>query len=139
MPTTHAPPKDPSETPPEEGAIWCVEVCIVAHQVPTGRARGTVAGTKHFQPGAKVWAIDWLPSAEENLVVIGRHRKSRQFVRAAVSASQVQQPLVKSVDMPGVVALGAKYVKSAQVVLSREHAEAVLGAIGAGAESFTDP
>jgi hypothetical protein len=115
--------------PIEEVPLWCVAANIVASGSDSPGKTVAPNGTKHFKPGAKVYAIDWATGTSEELVVIGHHRKSRQFLKAVVSVACVEQPHVEQIALPTVTTLVQKHVASGGAALTREHADALLQAI----------
>jgi hypothetical protein len=61
---------------PSDGPIWCVAANVLINR-PTGPGGAEIRhGTKHFAPGAKVYAINY---HWDRVEVVGRHRKSKRF------------------------------------------------------------
>lgn len=116
----------PSEAPTTEQSLWCVAAIIVGAPSPASEQQGPSGGTKHFKPGAKVYAIDWVPGDQDSLVALGHHRKSRQFLKASVSVSSVEHLRLEEVSIPTVSALARKHIANGGASLTQESAEAFL-------------
>lgn len=64
----------------------------------------TKHGTKHFSPGAKVYCFpaQW-GDGYDQIIVIGRHRRSRKFKTMIISSSWVENWRAKVVYNPEVI------------------------------------
>ncbi|MDB5292742.1 MAG: hypothetical protein JWL69_3983 [Phycisphaerales bacterium] len=70
--------------------VWCVAANVVMeHSYGPGGAE-TRRGTKHFAPGAKVFVYDFYwGMGGERVSVIGRHRKSKRFIRLTMPSDRL--------------------------------------------------
>lgn len=84
--------------------IWCVVGNIVEeHELGVGKE--LKKGTKHFSPGTKVFCFPPLwGDGYENIIIIGRPRKSNRFVKIVMKSDLIENWRVKKVYNP--------YVKS---------------------------
>jgi hypothetical protein len=59
---------------------WCI-VANVVHERPYGDGGAEIRrGTKQFAPSAKVRIVSFRRVGEENVTVVGRHRKSHRYI-----------------------------------------------------------
>lgn len=74
---------------PDGGPVWCVAANVVLER-DYGGGRERRQGTKHFAPGAKVFVyLFFWGMGGETVKVIGRHRKSRRYIRLAMPANHL--------------------------------------------------
>jgi hypothetical protein len=89
---------------PDDGVrllTWCV-VANVAEQVRQGEGRQeTRLGLKHFAAGARLWVLppQW-GDGWENVMVVGRHRRSPRYVRMIVPLRHLTDFRVHAVYSP---------------------------------------
>lgn len=62
-------------------AYWCPVANVVLERPSGENVDETLSGTKHFKPGAKVYAIDahW-GMGGERVIVVGHHRGSKGYI-----------------------------------------------------------
>jgi hypothetical protein len=85
-------------------SAWCVAANVVAERGhgPGGAERRR--GTKHFAPGAKVYVYTFFwGMGGERVTVIGRHRKSRRFIRLTMPARHLANWRAELVYSPYVI------------------------------------
>jgi hypothetical protein len=87
-------------------SCWCLVGNIVIESRHGDGGSVIDRGTKHFSPGTKVYCLpaQW-GDGYEKIVVIGRHRGSKRFVRMVVRADWVTNWRAKTVYEPAVVRL----------------------------------
>jgi hypothetical protein len=87
-------------------SCWCLVGNIVAESRHGDGGKVIQTGTKHFSPGTKVYCLpaQW-GDGYEKIVVIGRHRGSKRFVRMVIRADWVTNWRAKVVYEPVVVRL----------------------------------
>jgi hypothetical protein len=115
-----------------DAPLCCVAASIVASRRDVPSEPSTQSGTKHFRPAAKVYVIDWAPGESGNVVVVGHHRKSRQFVKAVIGVAWLEHPCLEQVSIANVTALVRKYENNGGTPLTKERAEAILQGIPGG-------
>jgi uncharacterized protein (TIGR02996 family) len=85
------------------GPVWCV-VANVLIERPSGPGAGVRRGTKHFAPGAKVHVINFYwGMGGERVRVVGRHRKSKQYITLDMSAAYLANWRAELVYTPAVI------------------------------------
>jgi hypothetical protein len=103
---------------------WCLVGNIVAER-PYGEGGLEVRrGTKHFSGGTKVYCMpaQW-GDGYDQIMVIGRHRKSKQFKTMIISADWVTNWRARVVYHPEVLRRMAVAVLSEYPWRSQEHVE----------------
>jgi hypothetical protein len=112
--------------------LWCVAASIVASPPGGPSESSTQIGTKHFRPEAKVYVIDWVPGDSGTAVVIGHHRKSRQFVKAVIGVAWLEHACLEQVTIATVTTLVRKHEKNGGTPLTKERAFAILQGMSDG-------
>jgi hypothetical protein len=86
-----------------DGTQWCLVGNIVEHR-RFGEEHELHSGTKHFSPGAKVYCLpaQW-GDGYENIVVIGRHRGSKNLVCMIIRSDWVTNWRAEVVYKPAVL------------------------------------
>jgi hypothetical protein len=81
--------------------VWCV-VANVREETPGGEGdRETRRGSKHFQPGAKVYCFPPLwGDGYQNVKVVGRHRGSHRYVTMVIDSQYLTNWRVELVYGP---------------------------------------
>jgi hypothetical protein len=94
-----------TETPGQAPSLWCLVGNIVEDRPYGEGGLRTRRGTKHFAPGAKVYCLptEWGDLCCENLMAIGRHRKSGRLVSLVVRKDWVTNWRAKVVYHPKVL------------------------------------
>lgn len=86
------------------GPIWCPVANIVQERSYGPGGAEARRGTKHFQPGAKVYVTSRLGHFKDlSVEVIGRHRAPHRFVTMVVRASWLTRWRVELVYSPHVI------------------------------------
>jgi hypothetical protein len=82
-------PRQPAEESSSD-AVWCVAANVLMERGHGPGGTEKRRGTKHFAPGAKVlvYYFFW-GEGGERVTVIGRHRKSRRFIRLTMSSKHL--------------------------------------------------
>jgi hypothetical protein len=83
---------------------WCL-VGNIVDEHPSGEGgREVKSGTKHFSPGTKIYAFpaQW-GDGYEKIIVIGRHRGSKDFVTMVIKSSLVTNWRAKVIYNPEVL------------------------------------
>ena len=79
----------PVEEAPD-GPVWCVAANVLMERGYGPGGAEKRRGTKHFAPGAKVFVFYFFwGMGGERVTVIGRHRKSRRFIRLTMPAKHL--------------------------------------------------
>ncbi len=75
----------------EPRPAWCAVASVVRDR-PFGPGGAEVRrGTKHFAPGAKVYLVTgYWGMGGENVIVVGRHRGTRRFVKMNIRSDYLQ-------------------------------------------------
>lgn len=83
---------------------WCLVGNIVQKQPYGEGGQEQRSGTKHFAPGAKVYCLpaQW-GDGYEKIVVIGRHRGSKEYVTMVIESAWVTNWRAKVVYEPAVL------------------------------------
>jgi hypothetical protein len=91
---------------PTSGGRWCLIGNIVQERPCGERGREIKRGTEHFSPGTKVYCLpaQW-GDGYERIIVIGRHRGSKRFVRMIIRSDWVTNWRAKVVYEPSVLRL----------------------------------
>ncbi|MBG8556241.1 hypothetical protein [Hymenobacter guriensis] len=97
----------PNESPQ---VYWTAIANIVAERPYGPGGQETRSGTKHFQPGAKVYIIDWFPGTCDAVTVIGHHRKSHQLMKLVMSVNFLENFRTKVCYSPAVCRIIEEYV-----------------------------
>jgi hypothetical protein len=63
------------------------------------------SGTKHFKAGAKVYVIDAYWGMCDNVIVIGRHRKTVRFMKLVIPARHLENLRLKLLYEPSVITM----------------------------------
>jgi hypothetical protein len=77
----------------------------IVNEQPTGKdAAEAKRGTKHFSPGTKIYAFpaQW-GDGYEKIIVVGRHRGSKDFVTMVIKSDRVTDWRAKAVYHPEVL------------------------------------
>ena len=79
---------------------WCLVGNIVKSHV-YGESKDVLIGTKHFQPGAKVYMApaNW-GDGYEKIVVIGCPRRSRQYIEIIMKSDYIENFRLQKVYQP---------------------------------------
>jgi hypothetical protein len=73
-----------------DGPVWCVAANVLVERGHGPGGAEKRLGTKHFAPGAKVFVYYFFwGTAGERVTVMGRHRKSRRFIRLTMPAKHL--------------------------------------------------
>jgi len=83
---------------------WCLVGNIVGERVPVVAGQETRRGTKHFSPGTKIYAFpaQW-GDGYEKIIVVGRHRGTKDFVTMVIKSDRVTNWRAKVVYNPEVL------------------------------------
>ncbi|MBO0358699.1 hypothetical protein J0X19_12140 [Hymenobacter sp. BT186] len=93
----------------EDSSYWTAVANVVAERPYGPGGLETRSGTKHFQPGAKVYIIDWFPGMCDAVTVIGHHRKSHQLMKLVMRVNTLEQFRPKVCYSPAVHSLIAEH------------------------------
>jgi hypothetical protein len=87
-----------------DGTQWCLVGNIVEERKYGEGGTETRSGTKHFSPGTKVFCLpaQWADGYDK-IMVIGRHRGSKQFETMIISSNWVTNWRAKVVYNPTVL------------------------------------
>lgn len=90
----------------ETATQWCLVGNIIETRQYGQDGLEQRQGTKHFSPGTKVYCLpsQW-GDGYEKILVIGRHRGSKRFVKMIVRSSWVVDWRAQTVYHPSVLAL----------------------------------
>jgi hypothetical protein len=93
-------PDDPITAPSQ----WCLVGNSVPERPYGAGGQEQRSGTKHFAPGTKVYCLpaQW-GDGYEKIVVIGRHRGSKEYVTMVIEATWVTNWRAKVVYAPAVL------------------------------------
>ena len=83
-----------------DGPVWCVAANVLMERGHGPGGREKRRGTKHFAPGAKVFIYEFFGGC---VTVIGRHRKSRRFIRLTMPAKHLANWRAELVYSPYVI------------------------------------
>ncbi|MDB5332428.1 MAG: hypothetical protein JWP03_3579 [Phycisphaerales bacterium] len=74
----------------DDAPVWGVAANVaMEHRYGPGGAE-TRRGTKHFAPGAKVFVYEFMWGyGGTNVTVVGRHRKSKRFIRITMPSNRL--------------------------------------------------
>ena len=83
---------------------WCLVGNIVNKRVSGEKGQETKHGTKHFSPGTKIYAFpaQW-GDGYEKVIVVGRHRGSKDFVTMVIRSDWVTNWRAKMIYNPEVL------------------------------------
>jgi hypothetical protein len=83
---------------------WCLVGNVVNDRLSGEEEREIKQGTKHFSPGTKIYAFpaQW-GDGYEKIIVVGRHRGSKDFVTMAIRSDWVTNWRAKVVYNPEVL------------------------------------
>ncbi|MCA9623017.1 MAG: hypothetical protein KC731_28555 [Myxococcales bacterium] len=115
---------------------WCITANIIRERPFGPGGSESRAGTKHFRAGAKVFVIGLYAGMVEDVVVIGRHRGSRRYVRMVVRARWLTNLRLGRVYSPTARRLVDDAVSDGHPKLTEKEAREMLVALphwGAGA------
>jgi hypothetical protein len=95
----HAKPEDSGRNPQ-----WCLVGNIVNERLSGKDGAETKSGTKHFSPGTKLYSFpaQW-GDGYEKIIVVGRHRGSKDFVTMVIKSDWVTNWRAKVVYNPEVL------------------------------------
>jgi len=109
--------------------VWCVAANLMANGALDAQGQNLPSGTKHFREGSKVLLIDWSPRDGVDAVAIGRHRKSKQWVKATVPIGRLTTLEVEVIDTAAVLNLVAKHFSGNRCPLTHEFATEMCAAL----------
>ncbi len=125
--------------------VWCAVANIVMEREYGPHGSLKRSGTKHFPPGAKVYALSFFwGDAGERVTVLGRHRGSHRYVTMVVSTDCLANWRTEQVYSPrvaDVIRAQGEYDRqdagSEAARLHAEHIVAVWKNAGAKTQPFT--
>jgi hypothetical protein len=100
--------------------VWTVTANIVHHRGYGPGGLETKSGTKHFKGGAKVYIIDWYAGMCEDVIVVGQHRKSRDFIKVVTRVEFVENLRVKLCYNPKVIAKANEHFNTGPTQLTED-------------------
>ena len=95
--------KPKSRDKSDEEYRWCI-IGNIASSYLYGEEKKIKKGTKHFRAGTKVYCfLEYGGMANERIVVVGQHRKSRRFIKLAMDPQLLSNFRVKKVYQPNII------------------------------------
>ncbi|WP_136666790.1 hypothetical protein [Flavobacterium sp. H122] len=92
-----------NESIDKEIFIWCLIGNIIEKNIINGEIK---FGTKHFSPNTKVYCfpVQW-GDGYENIIVIGRHRKTKKLATIIIKSKYITNWRIKKVYNPKIIQL----------------------------------
>ena len=114
---------DGADAPAREDGVWSV-IANVPREVPYGPGGAeTRSGLRKFKAGAKLHVVGGYPGAMCTVIAIGEHRHDGRYIRCAIRPETLENPRVRMIYSPSILALLRDVPNGAAYFLTRGRAE----------------